>query len=148
MRQSGRHQQGYDAQQIDLPTVAAIGIVAYVLVVVAHETLGHGGACVALGSRPEAFSAFFMRCDERLLSTAQERWLTAGGSIANLLCGALALWALLRSTRDTWRLMWWLLALLSLGSVGGYWIISGLLAAALTTLLLVLVLGPGLTVPA
>ena len=40
------------AAALHLPTVIAIALVAYALTNVAHEGIGHGGMCVAMGGEP------------------------------------------------------------------------------------------------
>ena len=50
------------AAALDLPTVIAIALVAYALTNVAHEGLGHGGMCVAMGGEPLVLNAVYFEC--------------------------------------------------------------------------------------
>ena len=49
--------------RLDSATVAAAGLVAYVLVAVVHEALGHGVACLAVAGYASAVSTTELRCD-------------------------------------------------------------------------------------
>ena len=50
------------ATALHLPTVIAIAVVAYALTNVAHEGLGHGGMCVAMGGEPRVLNAVYFEC--------------------------------------------------------------------------------------
>src|SRR5208337_4685513 len=84
--ESGRPRSG-EATLPDLWTVAAIAIVAAVVTDFIHEGLGHGGMCLATGGRPLAISTVHFEC------SADSRLVAAGGTLANLLLGALFGWA-------------------------------------------------------
>ena len=112
----------------DAPTVAAIAVVAYCLANVVHEGLGHGGACLLQGCRPQSLNAIFFDYDETSATAAGHRWIAAGGGIANLLAAALAL-AALRGTRAPGpRLHYflWLFAAVNLLTAFGYLLFSGI----------------------
>src|SRR5262249_22684354 len=79
-----------ETSKLDPWTVGAIAVVAYALSNMVHEGVGHGGACVLVGGRPEALNAVFFECSVEGLASAAGRWLAAGGSIANLVFAALA----------------------------------------------------------
>ena len=110
-----------DATAPDLPTIAAIAIVATVITTVIHEALGHGGACVATGGVPLVISSVHFEC------SAEPRLVAAGGTLANLLFGAL-FWALARSVKQSphWRYFFWLLMTFNLFDAGGYFLFSGI----------------------
>ena len=59
------------AAALHLPTVLAIALVAYALTNVAHEGLGHGGMCVALGGEPRVLNAVYFDCGEEGLAGRQ-----------------------------------------------------------------------------
>src|SRR6185503_6556660 len=46
----------------DLPTLAALGIVAFVAQSLLHEAVGHGAACLAIGGRITWLTPMYMRC--------------------------------------------------------------------------------------
>lgn len=112
----------------DVLTVLAIGLAAYALVNVAHEGLGHGGACVALGGKPVGLNAIYFDCDEAPLSIAAKKGISAAGSLVNVLFGGLSLLALRRlsSAKAQTRYFLWLLVTLNLLQATGYLLFSGL----------------------
>ena len=78
---------------IDRVTVAAIAIVAYACGNLLHEAVGHGGACLLVGGRPQMLNAVFFQCDESTLSPLGIRLVAAGGTIVNLIvAGGLLAW--------------------------------------------------------
>lgn len=79
---------------LHLPTVAAIGIMAYASAILGHELVGHGGATVLAGGRPLAVSLAAFAADTRGLTEAADRFIVAGGTLGNLVVGLLALFAL------------------------------------------------------
>ena len=108
------------ASQADLWTVAAIAVVATVIANVIHEGFGHGGMCIATGGHPLALSTVHFECsvDTRLVS--------AGGTLANLVFGAL-FWAAARAVKQSasWRFFFWLGMTFNLFDAGGYFLFSG-----------------------
>jgi hypothetical protein len=71
----------------DWLTVAAIGVLAMCLVTFDHETLGHGGACLALHGHILALSSSVFSC------SARSGLIDAAGPLTNILCGLIA-WAI------------------------------------------------------
>jgi hypothetical protein len=110
-----------EATKPDLLTVAAIAIVATVIANFIHEGLGHGGMCVATGGQPLAISTVHFEC------SADNRLVAAGGTLANLLFGAL-FWAAARAVKQSalWRYFFWLLMTFNLFEAGGYFLFSGM----------------------
>jgi hypothetical protein len=113
---------------IDRPTLVAIAVVAYALANLVHEGLGHGGACLLAGGRPLALSAIHFEEDPGTLDAVGEKWLAAGGTIANVAVGVLALVALRAARRapSAGRYFLWLLMTVNLLQAAGYWLFSGL----------------------
>lgn len=114
---------------LDLPTIAAIGMVAYLLSNLVHEGLGHGGTCWLVGGRPLGLSSAWFDGDMTGLSAWAVRAEKAGGTLANLLCG-LGLLAWLRTMRrPTAQLYYfvWLAMTVNLLQAGGYLMASPLL---------------------
>jgi hypothetical protein len=110
-----------EANKPDLLTIAAIAIVATVIVDFIHEGLGHGGMCVAMGGRPLVLSTVHFEC------SADTRLVAAGGTLANLIFGALSWVAMRAVTRSApWRYFFWLLMMLNLFGAGGYFLFSGI----------------------
>src|SRR5205085_6526702 len=75
----------------DLVTIAAIGLLAGALVDFIHEGLGHGGACLLVGGKPTLLTTMNFVWDDTSFPRWALRAVSAGGTIANLLTGALAL---------------------------------------------------------
>jgi hypothetical protein len=111
----------FEATKPDLLTVAAITIVAAVIADLIHEGLGHGGMCLATGGQPLALSTVHFEC------SADTRLVAAGGTLANLIFGAL-FWAAARAVKQSapWRYFFWLLMTFSLFDAGGYFLFSGI----------------------
>ncbi len=105
----------------DLLTIAAIAIVATVIANFVHEALGHGGMCVATGGQPIALSTVHFEC------SADTRLVAAGGTLANLILGALS-WMSMRAVARSapWRYFFWLLMTLNLFGAAGYFLFSGI----------------------
>jgi hypothetical protein len=110
-----------EATKPDLLTIAAVAIIAIVIADFIHEGLGHGGMCVATGLRPLVLSTVHFEC------SADTRLVAAGGTLANLIFGALS-WAAMRAVRQAapWRYFFWLLMTFNLFGVGGYFLFSGI----------------------
>ncbi len=108
------------ATQPDLLTIAAIAMVATVITDFIHEGLGHGGMCAATGGQPLVLSTVHFEC------SADTRLVAAGGTLANLIFGAL-FWVAARAVRQTasWRYFFWLLMTFNLFDAGGYFLFSG-----------------------
>jgi len=109
-------------------TCSAVGAVAYCLSNVVHEGLGHGGACLLVGCRPIQVNAIFFDHAPVLAGSIAERFIAAGGSMANVVLGLAAL-AWLRNrppAAGTARLFLWLLVAVNLLMAFGYLLFSGL----------------------
>jgi hypothetical protein len=109
------------ATQPDLLTIAAIAVVASVIANVIHEGLGHGGMCAATGGQPLVLSTVHFEC------SVDNRLVAAGGTLANLIFGAL-FWAAARAVKQSasWRFFFWLLMTFNLLDAGGYFLFSGI----------------------
>jgi hypothetical protein len=70
----------------DSLTLTALGVLAFALANVTHEALGHGLAALAAGARPVLLTTCYF-----VTSGSTSRWIPAGGGIANLGVGLLAL---------------------------------------------------------
>lgn len=113
---------------LHLPTVIAIALVAYALTNVAHEGLGHGGMCVAMGGEPRVLNAVYFECGRGGVTDAGSRWISAAGTLTNLAFAALTA-LLLRAgfvRAATGRYFLWLFLTLNLLQAFGYWMFSGL----------------------
>jgi len=106
---------------LDLWTIAAIAVSATVITDFIHEGLGHGGLCVATGAQPLVLSTVHFQC------SADTRLVAAGGTLANLIFGAV-FWGTARAVKQAalWRYFFWLLMTLNLFDAGGYFLFSGI----------------------
>lgn len=64
-RGDGMTQERFTERRGDAATIAAIGVLAAIGVTTAHEALGHGSACLALGGRVTLVTSSLFRCDAR-----------------------------------------------------------------------------------
>jgi hypothetical protein len=110
-----------EATKPDLLTVVAIAIAAAAIADFLHEGLGHGGMCMGTGRQPLALSTVHFEC------SADTRLVAAGGTLANLIFGAL-FWIAQRAIRQasSWRYFFWLLMTFNLFEAGGYFLFSGI----------------------
>ena len=106
----------------------AVAVVTHaVAVVVVHEGLGHGGACLLVGCRPRLLTTMQFQGDDRDVSSAGARLIAAGGTLANLVAATIAV-ALLRRRRErasAGTFFLWLFATLNLLQATGYLMYSG-----------------------
>jgi hypothetical protein len=109
-----------EATKPNLLTIAAIAVVATAITDFIHEGLGHGGMCVATGGQPLVLSTVHFEC------SVETRLVAAGGTLANLIFGAL-FWVAERVVTQTasWRYFFWLLMTFNLFDGGGYFLFSG-----------------------
>jgi hypothetical protein len=113
--------------RIDVPTVLAMSALAYTLSNLAHEGLGHGGTCVLVGAHPTVLNAIFFEYDDPAASVLQQKWISAGGSIADVLVGLPALWLSRQpALAPSWRYFLWLFAAVNLLTAFGYLLYSGI----------------------
>lgn len=113
--------QSHGVTRPDVLTIVAITIVVTVIVDVIHEGLGHGGMCAATGGQPLALSTVHFEC------STETRLVAAGGTLANLIFGAL-FWVAARAVKHkaSWRYFFWLLMTFNLFDAGGYFLFSGI----------------------
>ncbi len=113
---------------LHLPTVIAIALVAYALTNVAHEGLGHGGMCVALGGEPRVLNAVYFDCGRGGVTRCRQP-VDLGRrhpheSRLRRPHGAAS--AARRVRAATGRYFLWLFLTLNLLQAFGYWMFSGL----------------------
>jgi hypothetical protein len=108
-----------DQNRDDLATLCAIGVLSAMVAAMAHEAVGHGGACVASGGEITLLSVIWFRC------SAGGALIDLAGPIAGLIGGlgglALAAW----QPRSALRVR--LFGLL-LGSFGLFWFAAQLVS--------------------
>ena len=104
----------------DTLTVIAISIIASAITDILHEAVGHGGACVLTGGHPLAVSTVHFEC------SADTRLIAAGGTVVNLIAGAIFL-AIARQVKPPrLRYFLWLMMVFNLLDGGGYFLCSGI----------------------
>ena len=107
---------------VHIPTLIAISLVAWALVNILHEIVGHGGASIMMGVPVKAVSTTTISMDVDWDQLVAEhglnpiRLFAAGGTIANLITGTLALLALQWKslTNSAMRYFLWLFATFSM----------------------------------
>ena len=121
--------------KIDLPTLVAISAVAWILVDVSHEIIGHAGVALLLGIPVTTVSTTAAVIERHLVpSITACRLISAAGTLANLVGAVAALIVLGRCKRanpGTRYLLWlyatfsWIVAAMNLVSLtvmgGGDW---------------------------
>src|SRR5438128_11957940 len=108
----------------DRLTIVALAVIACALASVIHEGVGHGGACVLSGGRPELMTSMQFQGDSRGLSSAAVKFIAAGGTIANLILAAVAIRLMKRRADAMWFFLW-LSASINLMLATGYFLYSG-----------------------
>lgn len=81
----------------DALTLAALGVLAATIAAVAHEALGHGGACLATGGQVVRLTSIFFRC------ALGRDLVDVAGPLAGLACGLAALMLHRRAAGPTAR---------------------------------------------
>ena len=106
----------------DSLTVGSIGILAYMLGNVLHEGLGHGGACVLAGGKPQVLSSVAFEC------SSDTRLVMAGGTLINLVAAAIffALGRLTSRSHPRFKYFFWISMTVNLFSATGYFLFSGI----------------------
>jgi hypothetical protein len=112
---------------IDLLSIAAIGIVAFILANVAHEAGGHGVACLLVGGVPQEVSTAHFRCGTDGVSALGDKLISAAGTFANVFA-AMIFWLVFRSKRiaaPSLRYFCWFAMSGNLFVAAGYPLFSG-----------------------
>lgn len=107
----------------DIATVAAVAVLATCIATAAHEAVGHGLTCLALGGEITQLTSVYFQC------SAQSTGIAAGGPLGNLLAARIAGWAftLTPKRHSHLRLALLLVLALSLFWFAGYLIYSAAL---------------------
>jgi hypothetical protein len=107
-------------------TLAAFGVLAYMISNVLHEGLGHGGVAWLSGAHWITVTSTYMEAG------IENRWIEAAGTLVNLVFGALGV-AVLRGVRWTnkpvrmpLRLLLWSITAFNLLLGTGYFLFSGI----------------------
>ncbi len=111
----------------DWLTVIAVAVVAHAAASFVHEALGHGGACLLVGCRPQLLTTMQFEGDERTVSTLGIKFIAAGGTLANLVAATIAAVFLRRRREraDAGEYFLWLFTTINLMEAAGYWMYSG-----------------------
>jgi hypothetical protein len=105
----------------DRPTMIAISLLAYILADILHEGLGHGVTAWLSGAHQLTISTVALSCD------IDTRWISANGTLVNLVFAALFWFLLLRPRRYAPATRYFLVLSLagSLFTGTGYFLFSG-----------------------
>jgi hypothetical protein len=108
------------SRSLDLWTVGGIALVVFAVANVTHEGVGHGGACVLSGGHPLVLSSVHFDC------SIENRWIAAGGTIANFILAVICWFGLRFTRRTSFRYALWLSMTINLLQGGGYFLFSGI----------------------
>jgi hypothetical protein len=116
-----------DVAAPDRPTLIAVSALAYILEVALHEHAGHGATCLAVGGRLTEVGAFYVSCDDRLLTPLSIRLVELAGPLMSLFTGLVCLAALhlVGRARPAFVYFVWLLGSIGMMSATGYALFSG-----------------------
>ncbi len=104
----------------DVITIVSMAVLAAAAATVIHEGIGHGLLAWLRGDIPTQLTS------NHLSTVRADRWVEAGGTIANLLAGGVfVLAARAAGDRANLRYFCWLLAVMNLLSGAGYFLFSG-----------------------
>jgi hypothetical protein len=114
--------QPEEPTQSDPITIVAIAVIAYMLGTLLHEAVGHGGACLLVGGKVQEITTVSMDC------SADNRLVTAGGTIMNVVAGVLffALGRITSRTSPGLKYFLWIAMTVNLFSAAGYFLFSGI----------------------
>lgn len=103
-------------------TIISMAVIAVGTGALLHEGVGHGVVSWLRGGVPTELTS------NHLSSLHEDRWISAGGTLVNLVAGTIALLAAhLAGTRANFRYFCWLLAAHNLFSGAGYFMFSGII---------------------
>lgn len=106
----------------DKRTIVSMAVIASAAATLLHEGVGHGLVAWMRGDIPTQLTS------NHLSSLHPDRWVEAGGTLVNLLAGAIGLLALrLADNRSNPRYFCWIFAALNLLPGAGYFLFSGIL---------------------
>lgn len=106
----------------DALTVASLAVFAYMLGNLLHEGAGHGGACLLTGAKAVAISSVSFEC------SAEGGLVSAGGTLVNLLAGAVFFLIGRLTSRKYPRLKYflWIAMTINFFTGTGYFLFSGI----------------------
>jgi len=111
------------ARPADALTLAASGVTAYFMASQAHEAIGHGVACAAIGGRITLATTQYLSCGGQF-SLLRLELLRLSGPAANLIVGALC-FLVFERLRPGWpRFSAWLAGTVNLITATGYLMVS------------------------
>lgn len=110
----------------DTLSLISLAVLAFALAIVAHEALGHGGACLLVGGTPNRLTSVSFDCDVRS-GSASAITVAAGGTIVNFVCALFAMWrySRRRDRQSSGALFLWLFATINVLQGFGYFLFSG-----------------------
>lgn len=101
-------------------TIVSMAVIASGIATLVHEGLGHGVVAWLRGDIPTELTS------NHLSSLRPDRWVDVGGTLLNLLVGAVSLLISHRTVRPNTRYFFWIFAALNLLPGAGYFLFSGI----------------------
>ena len=111
----------------DIPTLAAISALAYVLATFLHEHIGHALACILLGGSLTELGAFYVAFNAEVLPELSQRIIALSGPVMSFITGLAGFFLFNRATKSSPQLRYflWLFSTISLMTATGYLLFSG-----------------------
>jgi len=101
-------------------TILSMAVIASGIATLVHEGLGHGVIAWLRGDIPTELTS------NHLASLRPDRWVDAGGTLLNLVVGAISLLISRRAVGPNVRYFFWIFAALNLLPGAGYFLFSGI----------------------
>lgn len=98
---------------IDIPTLVAISTVAYALVIIGHEIIGHGGVCILVGGEFRAVTSTDLYCKIANAVEWKYKIMVAGGPLVNIASVVLS-FTLLRNKKHNMHTTYFIWVFMSL----------------------------------
>ncbi len=97
--------KGFEMKKLDMATVIAISAIAWIVLIISHEVIGHGGAAYINGGKLAYFDSMFARyiAPDGGFTFQESKFNTAAGSLLNviMMVGA-AVWFVKMKHRQNW----------------------------------------------
>ncbi len=117
----------------DYLTFLAVGAICWILRVVTHEIIGHGGSNMLFGGKAISVSTMFFKAEQPGFSFLQQKIFIASGSIINLILGLTAFYIFNKlKTKNSWKgYLLWMVSIIFILNTGGYIAFSQFLSSGM-----------------
>ncbi|TAI48890.1 hypothetical protein [Flagellimonas allohymeniacidonis] len=117
----------------DTLTLLAVGAICWILRVVTHEVIGHGGSNLFFGGKAISVSTMFFKASQPDFSFLQQKVFIASGSIINLILGFTSFYFFKKQkTKNSWKgYFLWITSIIFILNTGGYIAFSQFLSSGM-----------------